>query len=174
MKRRSFVKNTVASGFGTLCIIVPFVFSAFIAVVFLPIDTQAMNNIGIYAIDFPNNYSNMSADERSDYLAEQHDGVVNNYNIHWGEIGNFEWPPFGRRYVLFGDGTEITFQCWLDYRDGDMSSVNDSSKPNFWNVALSIMTLDPPALEGLGEYGFIIRTCMYITIAVGVAEILWW
>lgn len=160
-KLRKFRNNK--NGSGTLLIIIPFIISIILTAVFVPLGER--NDFKDLSFYLPENYQNMSVLDRTEWFVEQHGGQPIEF-IKWWEFG-FDSDPILERYYRFPDGFEISVEDFLEYKLGNVGS------PDFVEVALSVLTLNPYGLDYLGNYGMLIRIILIFVLCIGLVDILW-
>lgn len=157
--------NTLASGTGVMLVLVPFVISVFLTGVFVPTGDGA--DIGGLSLFVPENYQNMSESERADFLAELHGGYPNK---DWRpELRWWYFIPagFGIVHYVYPDGTDMSSSEYHKYIEGD------ADKPDYWQVASNMITINPPALHSIGVYGGLVRIIMIASVCIGLVDLLW-
>jgi hypothetical protein len=163
LKIRSITKNNNASGFGTLLIVFPFIVSIVLTAVYIPMGITA--GMGTVVIQEPDNYDNMTTMQREYQLALQFGGYPT-HEWRWGLKMSFpDWA--GRWYYVYPDGTALTDAEYNRYLEGQ------GSEPDYYGVVMSMLSLNPPALERIGIFGLLIRILLIASICIGLVEIVW-
>lgn len=181
---RRLIKDRNATGFGTLCILVPFLFSIVLTVVFMPMGvTNSSSSLPFSGSNLNNpilyndTYMNWSYAERKDWLLYSGDFADGFKEMKAEPIFDFfniihrfvPWTIWVRAVYLFNDSTVLT----LDEVDQYCNGVIPTQEIDYMDLVAGIVALDPPALKYLEEYGYIIRIILVVTVAIGLVEILW-
>lgn len=154
--------NNYASGFGALLILIPFIISIILNLVFVPMGTETQNFGILYK---PEGYEDMTPLEREAWLTWTFGGIPE-YNYLWRL--KLSWPDFaGAWYYCYPDGTNIPTQQWENFvnNEGDFIDSLD--------IVTNIIGINPPALTYLGLFGEIIRIILIVCVAIGLVEIIW-
>lgn len=171
---------------GTIMIFAPFFISIILVITFLPVETVENNSImtvGNVWVDIPENYANMTWDERLSYVNDSHGGPYTE-DIFWrdpywweygimvftlgiGGIGVYLSDTLGNSMITWPDGTQVRQDDLEKYIQGHAYDID------WLNVVESIVTIDPPALRYIGPVGVLVRVLLIISVAIGLVEILW-
>lgn len=155
--------DDTASATGATLLLVPFIITVLLTAVFVPIQGEEM--VGGLGLFTPESYSEMSYWDRVSYLSEVHGGAPRD---------EWEWdlaslPALGTWYVYYPDGTKIRQDQWHSYVEGTFNN----SAVNYYQVAMSMITLNPPALSHIGVAGYLVRIIMIASVCIGLVDLVW-
>lgn len=150
---------------GVLVLIVVIIINAIlIGVGNLVIVDESSSYTGLYGVHMtPQNYSDLTDQERFDWLADQHGGVKERYTRY------FWTPPFFEGRVLFNDGYDLSDSEIADFT---MGTVNDFSIFDTGQILIGFFTFNPPILSYIGVVGYVIRVIFIGSIIIAVVEML--
>ena len=160
-KLRPFRNNNNAQAGGTLLILMPFVVSILLCAVFVPMgEASTVKSFGLFV---PEGYEEMTEAERDNWIIETYGGEpVKEWR--WG-LGAL--PSLGEWWLIFPDGTEIKYNDYVKFRDGN------ALEPDYVQIVGQMITINPPALEQLGLIGVLIRVVLIASICIGLVDLLW-
>jgi hypothetical protein len=156
--------NDYGSGYGVLAILIPFGISTIlVAVSYAALGTPINETYkGVGIVDVPVNYYNMSEQDRADYLADLHGGQPTKvWGTNWG---GWTLPIFTA--YKYPDGTIIQE---ADYKD----FIKNKTNVDYTAVVLNVLSVNPPLLDDLKAYGYLIRVVMILSICLGLLELIW-
>lgn len=163
MAFRKLSRNDDAN--GVYLVLVPFVITILLTVVFIPMGGTAQIGAGI--VMTPEGYGNMTTYDNKQYLADQFGGSPT-YEWRWSL--KLSWPDWaGRWYYVFPDGTAMEKDKYESFLDGTYSIDDD----DLYDLVMSILTIDPPALKEIGIYGTMIRVVLIVSVVIGLVELIW-
>lgn len=162
---RRLKKNVFGTGTGVMLIVVPFIVSALLAVTFVPMGNDVgLSQLGLYN---PENFDDMTPQQRDNWLVDTH----GNWRLElrtWMGIPHTiltDWA--GTWWLIFDDGFEMKQSDWKIWREGGSIDIS------YVDVTMSILSLNPPALGYVGDYGAIVRIVMIFSLCIGLVDILW-
>jgi len=160
---KNLKKNKFASGAGGLLLLIPFIISLLLTMAYQPMgETTGINNI---LLTQPEHYEEMTQIEREKHLENLFGGHPEK-EFHWGFKLSF--PDFaGRWYIVYPDGTEIELDDWEKFIEGY------GVEPDYYNVVMSIIAIDPPILATIGIWGAIIRVLLIVSVCIGLVDLVW-
>jgi hypothetical protein len=163
-KIRKFCVNQYAAGFGVLAVLVPVIITVVLTGASYAVDNKT-TTVGSLAIFVPENYQNMTMSERINYLNVQHGGEPElQAEKTWFLFGLDN--PF-RNDRIYPDGSVITQAQYDKYVEGQALNVD------YWEVTMSCLTINPPILTTIGDWGIFIRVILIVSVAIGLVELLW-
>jgi hypothetical protein len=148
-----------------MLILIPFI----ITIVFVAISVSAgdftdAENLNLYV---PDNYHNMTVQERIDWLDAQHGGGHTRELVL--EFSWFHsWNPFNWLWhyeYTFTDGTKMDDNQYNRFINGN------GDDPDYLAVTLSILSINPPALEQIGIWGLMFRIILIVAVCIGIANV---
>ena len=156
--------DNIASGFGIIAILIPFMISIILTGVSYGLGntTETLSGMELY---IPTSYKNMTATERIDFLSDLHGGTAVKVNIGW-DLGNI-WTWWQAYEYRFPDGFKMTDDQYLKFVYGDATQVN------YMEMALDCLTINPPMLSYIGVWGMLFRIVLIMSIALGLLELIW-
>lgn len=166
MVYKQIINDKEGSVGGSIFILLPFIICVMLVAVSIPIESEnAQGNIEGLDIYIPENYEDMTKQERINYLAQQHGGMPTEKRIWW-EWG-WDLDFFYEDYMIFPDHTKWSEEKYDKWINGQAKDVD------VLGVAFNILTLNPPILEHLNEWGMLIRIILIASVAIGMLDLLW-
>lgn len=153
--------NSNASSVGVMLILIPVILMITLTFISAGVvaDQEAVLNIpGV--IQLPNGYNDMTEQERSTWLQDEHDGYRERNAFRFGD-------PFWGYGHIYNDDFSMSIDDWVEFIEGRAEDIDVA------NVLFNFLTLNIPLLNTLGFAGVCVKAIMVVGIVIGLVDILW-